>query len=491
MGLHHRHVHTPNRWNNVFGKCRINLIVFNSRYIATQQLADSIIKLIFTPIIGKILDKTNRNKGIQIALLINNFCVSISALVFAYCFHLLETTPDKKELQGHENIFLLIALIFSSMAKVASEIERMAFTKDWIVVLVQSSENSRLSAQNSIMNVLDQVSAALLPLFTGILLDTFSRIVCCVFVIVYNISSWIIESRILHTVYRDTPALKRRKSVDSEEIVEAQGNVSWIRSFKLYFNQKAWRPAFALAMLYFTVLSFDNLAISYGAKQGLSATALGTFMTAGSICGLLGNVSYTYFERCMGLLLTALIGFFLQNACAMTAGYSQVFFDSPLNITGYAENFELKSWPSRIISEIQSPSTRSDIIALPASQWPLSIILFFVGITFARYGLWIIDPTIIQIMQETIPERNRYRIFGVQASISEFFSMLKDIMVGLKKNPINFHVFSGHLVLPNGDLRCTLRRVCLFSKSSDDSLFHLLHKGISKFSQASQYSNII
>lgn len=48
--------------------------------------------------------------------------------------------------------------------------------------------------------------------------------------------------------------------MDPEEIAEAQGNVSWISSFKLYFNQKAWRPAFALAMLYFTVLSFDNVS---------------------------------------------------------------------------------------------------------------------------------------------------------------------------------------------------------------------------------------
>ncbi|PAV57919.1 hypothetical protein WR25_23823 [Diploscapter pachys] len=347
-------------------------------YIAGQQLADSLVKLIFTPI-----------------------------------------------------IFLFVALIFSSLAKVASECQRMAFTKDWIVVLVESSENSRLSAQNSIMNVLDQASSAILPLITGLILDYFSRTVCCAFVIVYNVVSWVIEGRILLAIYRDTPTLKERRATksDIDEDEENCANTSWLGAFVSYFKQKAWRPAFALAMLYFTVLGFDNLAISYGAKQGLSATALGAFRTAGSILGLLGNISYTCFERVMGLLLTALIGFFLQNIGIQIAGYSQFLPDSPMNVTGYVDTFEFKPWLHNIWTEIHSPSTDSHVAALPFLQWPFSVLLFFFGITFARYGLWIIDPSITQIMQETIPERQRYSIFGVQTAFCEFFSVLKDIMV--------------------------------------------------------------
>ncbi|KIH42988.1 hypothetical protein ANCDUO_27020 [Ancylostoma duodenale] len=66
--------------------------------------------------------------------------------------------------------------------------------------------------------------------------------------------------------------------------------------------------------------------------------------------------------------------------------------------------------------------------ALPFSELSPSIIVFFLGITLARFGLWIADPSITQIMQETIPERERYSVFGVQTSICELFSVLKDLM---------------------------------------------------------------
>ena len=140
------------------------------------------------------------------------------------------------------------------------------------------------------MNVLDQASSAILPLITGLILDYFSRYgnffllservysfrtACCAFVIVYNVVSWIIEGRILLAIYRDTPTLKERSGkllgIDLEglELTAAKSDIdedeenctstSWLGAFVSYFEQKAWRPAFALAMLYFTVLGFDNV----------------------------------------------------------------------------------------------------------------------------------------------------------------------------------------------------------------------------------------
>lgn len=47
------------------------------------------------------------------ALLSNNLCVSISALVFGYCFYLINSTPEKSGLHGHENVRQEIEFLFN------------------------------------------------------------------------------------------------------------------------------------------------------------------------------------------------------------------------------------------------------------------------------------------------------------------------------------------------------------------------------------------
>ncbi|PIO52808.1 Ferroportin1, partial [Teladorsagia circumcincta] len=168
-------------------------------------------------------------------------------------------------------------------------------------------------------------------------------------------------------------------------------------AYSAYFRQSSFRAAFGLALLYMTVLGFDNLALSYGASQGMSASTLGLFRSIGSLLGLLGALSYTAMERVLGLLWTGLIG--------------------------------LMQWVDGVRSTIFGGlNTTESLPPLPFSELSPSILVFFFGITLARFGLWIADPSITQIMQETIPERERYSVFGVQTSICEFFSVIKDVM---------------------------------------------------------------
>ncbi|KHJ99837.1 Ferroportin1 [Oesophagostomum dentatum] len=366
----------------------------------------------------------------QAVLFFNNMAISLSALIFF--FNLSEVhRPD-----GHwlKTLYLLTAILFGSVSRVASEAQKTAFTKDWIVVMVSKTKIARLSTQNAAMTVIDQVSSLLTPIIAGVLLDSMTKAWCCIVIIAWNILSWSVEGSLLLWIYRRVPALAVRTRNVTKEACAA--SPSPLAAYSAYFRQSSFRAAFGLALLYMTVLGFDNLALSYGASQGMSASTLGLFRSIGSLLGLLGALSYTALERSLGLLWTALIGLMLQNIFLNLCTVSITLPGNPFNATGYFSTLTTAKWIDGVQSKvIGGLNATEDSPPLPFSELSPSIIVFFFGITLARYGLWIADPSITQIMQETIPERERYSVFGVQTSICELFSVLKDLMVS--------HLYSG------------------------------------------------
>ena len=58
-----------------------------------------------------------------------------------------------------------------------------------------------------------------------------------------------------------------------------------------------------------------------------------------------------------------------------------------------------------------------------------SVSIFLAGIILARFGLWIVDLTINQILQERVAEDRRGVVNGVQDSINNTFDLLKCVFV--------------------------------------------------------------
>ena len=67
-----------------------------------------------------------------------------------------------------------------------------------------------------------------------------------------------------------------------------------------------------------------------------------------------------------------------------------------------------------------------------------SIIVFFVGLTMARIGLWMSDLSITQLMQENVAEQERGTVFGVHTTFCQLFSMFKDLLVIIFPDPRTF-----------------------------------------------------
>lgn len=388
-------------------------------WVAVQQLVESVLKLTFITIAGNFLDQISRNKIIQRSLLINNSAVAVSAAIFAYMFIV--------EPENYSLLFLITAAASAAVSKVASEIQRISFTKDWVVVIARA-ENVDLSRINSHLMVIDQVSCAILPLIVGRLLDVFRAQYVCIMIIAYNCLSWTLESWILNRLYRETTELKTRASeIEGDSELRGLKDVK-LNSIRMYFKQDSWTAGFGLSLLYMTVLGFDNLAQSYGQKHGLSAGYIGFLRGFGSLLGIFGAWSFHFVAKKVGLLWTVMIGLLWQNIFINMCGVSVMLPGSSMDVRHFAETTNFTTWHRAVFEKVTHPEPQ-DVPAVNFYEVSFPVTLFFMGIMFARFGLWLADPAITQIQQETIPENQRYMVFSVQSGLADFFSILKDIIV--------------------------------------------------------------
>ena len=69
-----------------------------------------------------------------------------------------------------------------------------------------------------------------------------------------------------------------------------------------------------------------------------------------------------------------------------------------------------------------------------------SAAVFLLGIILARFGLWIVDLTINQILQERVAEDKRGVVNGVQDSLNNSLDLLKCVFVIILPNKATFAI---------------------------------------------------
>ncbi|CEF62548.1 Solute carrier family 40 member 1 [Strongyloides ratti] len=425
-----------------FAVSLIMVLIGGLKLIGLYQLIDGLSSMAFSSIIGNMLDRHKRNVGIQAVL------------------------------AG--------ALFFNALSNIASGGEKLAFTKDWIVVLATYSDGDVTLAEcNSKMHIIDQTSAMLSPVIVGYMLTFQSYQTIAIVLAIWNLLSWIVEFIALKKLYNSVPHLRTRqhKNIDNgipllDSKCKNDNNkenkkvvkLSFCSMIKTYFRQPIFLAAYALALLYFTVLGSDGLGIGYAKTMGLPEIWIGYSRFVGSALGVLSAFVYPFIQKCIGTEKTSLLGFILQITCLLFSIISIFLPGSPFDPKEFYETFEFSTWFKNIFSGatfvrmsgeitgeegsnlfvstsktiinttlIESPYVDEEIIKdnyiFGLSTNPSSVLTFLFSIITARFGLWLIDIGITQIMQENVPESQRGTVFGVQGSICNAFSVMKDIMV--------------------------------------------------------------
>lgn len=278
------------------------------------------------------------------------------------------------------------------------------------------------------------------------------------------------------------------KHLDMEEELKKESSLPsccYTTFYSFIVLHKGWQTfmkydvAFAgmgLATLYMTVLGFDNITVGYSYSQGISESLLGILMAVGSVFGIAGTFAYPVFRKRIGLKATGLLGSVLQicclSACVVSVFLSGSPFDllhrlnednnassaaaingsdlttfypsSTFNPTTNFENISTTSIP--VTSENASvfavtalyENTTSAASTDDEPESYLSIGVFLGGLIVARFGLWMFDLSVTQLFLQTVKERERGLVSGVQNSLNQLMDMLKALMVILAPYPEEF-----------------------------------------------------
>merc|ERR1711997_1425586 len=163
--------------------------------------------------------------------------------------------------------------------------------------------------------------------------------------------------------------------------------------------------------------------------------------------GVLGSVAYPLLKKRLGLERTGLLGMFLLVSTSTLSVVSIFIPGSPFI-----------NWISNIENEDHDKSSNV-----------AHVTVLMTGIILARFGLWIVDLTITQILQERVEEERRGVINGVQDSLNNSMDLLKCILVILLPDAKDFGCL---IILSYVSISSGWLLYAAFSRQQRGHLFH-------------------
>ncbi|CAK9262180.1 unnamed protein product [Sphagnum jensenii] len=433
--------HFLSRWGDRMWEFAVSLFMLhvwpNSLLlVAVYGLVEAASVAAFGVVIGELVDKFPRLKVVQIALGVQNGSIVVAAVATV----ILLLHPGAV-LGGFGAFVTLVILVntFGAFGALSGLAMDVVVERDWVVVIAEQAPGS-LTRINSVMRRIDLSCKLLAPVAVGFLMSYASMLASAVLIAVWNVSSVGLEYGLLYIVYTAVPILQQKspsrntklESPDAEELAinleakeiemhstaqEAQvqtevGNLSTdecitlegtlqhlpiIKGWLTYMRQEAMLAGLALALLYFTVLSFGSFMTAVLDWRGVPPYVLGLARAVAALVGILATVVYPSVHARLQTVRTGVWSIWLQ--CSL------------LSIC------VASTW-------VQSPRVAS--------------IMLIAGVAASRLGLWMFDLSVTQLMQESVPEAERGVVGGVQKSLQSLMDMLTYVVGLVISNPKDF-----------------------------------------------------
>merc|ERR1719167_595403 len=426
-----------NMWWFAGGCYMLELLPSSLRLTAIYGLVIAASVIVFGASVGRLVDTMGRISAARLSLAIQNLATATCALILAAFLHLrAELEPDGP---GQPTLIVsVVAIVLAAVARLASCGTNIIIQKDWIVV-VAGGDTDRLATMNSILRTIELTTYAIAPAVAGCLFTILGFGLTGLVIAGWNVLSVCLEYCLLARIYRKRPGLAD-KQVGSAEDEEAEEGGGALHGWVTYFNHPVKLAGLGLACLYMTVLGFDNITYGYCLLQGVPHAALGVLVGVSAVVGVAGSRAYPPIRKRVGLERTGLLGMFLLVACSSLALLSIVLPGSPMDLNVLVQsniNSSFPLSPTTIIPENTNSSvsgTLAESEVFPDSDiasWLLancSVIVFLTGIILARFGLWIVDLTVNQLLQEKVEEEGGV-VNGVQESLNNSLDLAKCILV--------------------------------------------------------------
>eukprot|EP00258_Populus_trichocarpa_P020300 XP_006388038.2 solute carrier family 40 member 2 [Populus trichocarpa] len=383
------------------------------------------------PIIGQWVEKLTYIKVLRIWLVTQNLSFIIAGCtVIALLFY-----PDLKSTNFTAFILLVILTNLSGAVGVLSTLAgTILIEREWVVVISEGHPPGVLTRINSIIRRIDLTCKLLAPVISGFIMSFVSVKASAMTLAIWNTIAVWLEYWLFTSVHNGIPALtessqrriSRLSRSDMEEITsispEREGLISpgsensvsvdlgWRRrltqsfskvpfvgAWLVYLQQDVLLPGVSLALLYFTVLSFGTLMTAALEWEGIPAYVIGIARGISAMIGIAATVVYPILQSRISILRTGLWSIWSQWTCLLVC-----------------------------------------IASIWVQNHLLSAYMLMAGVAISRLGLWMFDLSVIQQMQDQVPEPDRLVVGGVQNSVQSFMDLLGYVMGIIISNPRDF-----------------------------------------------------
>ncbi|KEH28812.1 solute carrier family 40 protein [Medicago truncatula] len=277
---------------------------------------------------------------------------------------------------------------------------------------------------NSVTRRIDLTCKLLAPVLTGFIISFVSLKASAITLALWNgVSVWV-EYWLFTSVYSGIPALRRsgqrrmerlssqsdlernNLTAESDSLLHDNGDISelvdgksrktiseWISkisyvdAWRVYLQQEVVLPGLALALLFFTVLSFGTLMTATLEWEGIPAYVIGIARGISAAIGIAATVLYPVLEYHMSAIRTGLWSIWSQWTCLLPC-----------------------------------------LAAIWIYNGILSSYILMGSVAISRLGLWMFDLSVLQQMQNLVPESDRLIVGGVQSSLQSFMDLLAYVM---------------------------------------------------------------
>merc|ERR1712013_109116 len=408
----------------------LELLPSSLRLTAIYGLVIAASVIVFGASVGRLVDTMGRISAARLSLAIQNLATAACALTLAAFLHnRAELEPDGPD---HPTLIVsVLAITLAAVARLASCGTNIIIQKDWIVVIA-GGDNDKLATMNSILRTIELTTYAIAPAVAGCLFTLLGFGLTGLVIAAWNVVSVCLEYCLLSRIYRRHPGLASKRSSSSDEEEEDGGAAGGaVQGWLTYFNHPVKLAGLGLACLFMTVLGFDNITYGYCLLQGVPHAVLGILVGVSAVVGVAGSLAYPPIRKRVGLERTGLLGMFLLVSCSSLALVSIFLPGSPMDLNVF---FKSKTNSSMLVinqeytNESESDAESKVLPENDVAPWLLahcSVIVFLTGIILARFGLWIVDLTVNQLLQEKVEEEVRGVVNGVQESLNNSLDMAK------------------------------------------------------------------
>lgn len=413
---------------------------------AGYGLANTVIIIIFGAWIGSWIDSTKRLKAAKSFLIVQNTSVSINCVILALYFQYKEEAVDYFGTWS-TSVVAVLSIVITLVSTLASAGSKIVVEKDWIVVIAGDDDN-RLAYLNSIFRTIDLVCLTATPALAGFFFEYTSYTVAAIFIGSWNLLSVVFEYLLLISIYKQFPRLAH-KQLNPNDCESSEGDTGLIgklsgsyRGWVQYFTHKVRNAGLGLAFLYMTVLGFDNITWSYAVMECVTESVLGVLVAVSALVGIAGSLAFPPLRKTFGEIKTGLFGMSSLVACLSLCVISVWLPGSPFDphhVFNISQN-ELEEGSGAFKTpEIELDGEIGFIEDLnkggehetcrDEANDSTSISVLLIGIILARFGLWMADLSITQILQENVEEHNRGIIGGVQNALNSSMNLFKFCLV--------------------------------------------------------------